>query len=163
MMKKLKTAWQRLTGQGLEASPSTSLARRYQDFQKLLEANNRVLDLMNDLAEKQSGDYLFDFQYIRSLCQQLTEQTAVLVAALNGLSHNRYQALQEALNRVQEEIKAILDRRREIPLAPLVMALTDLPDDALEIAGGKKCPPGLGQETLGAAGAQRFCHYQLCL
>lgn len=136
-MRKLKTAWQRLTGRPAAGSLSASLARRYQHFQRLLDANNQVLDLMNDLAEKQSGDYLFDFVYIKVTCQRLLEQTAVLVEALNSMGENRYAALREVLARLQEEINAILSRRREIPLAPLVMSFGDLPDNALDIAGGK--------------------------
>jgi hypothetical protein len=61
----LQRAWQPLTG----AAPGRTradLAERYPHFQVLLPANHQVLNQMADRAEKLSGDYLFDLQYIRS-------------------------------------------------------------------------------------------------
>ena len=42
---------------------------RYQAFQNLLSANNQVLELMADMEEKFSGEYLFDIHYIKTNVQ----------------------------------------------------------------------------------------------
>ncbi|MBI4690661.1 MAG: hypothetical protein HY754_10415 [Nitrospirae bacterium] len=42
------------------------LKKKYDTFQALLGENNHVLELMADMEEKLSGEYLFDRQYIES-------------------------------------------------------------------------------------------------
>lgn len=37
--------------------------KRYQSFQELLSSNNSVLELMADMEEKLSGEFLFDLVY----------------------------------------------------------------------------------------------------
>ncbi|WP_449244754.1 PEP/pyruvate-binding domain-containing protein [Desulfobacca acetoxidans] len=124
-------------GKPSQSQTELTLAARYSHFQRLLAANNQVLYLMSDLGEKLSGDFLFDLQYIRSLCSRLAEQTGEMVAALNGLGNNRYLELEEARQRIVAEVEDILNRRREIPPAPFVMFFEELPQEAVEIGGGK--------------------------
>ena len=74
-MNYLRKTWQRLTGtQGTDQSRS-GLEERYAHFQRLLQANNQVLALMADMEEKLSGDFLFDFEYIRASVQNLIQET----------------------------------------------------------------------------------------
>ena len=95
-MNYFRKTWQRLTGtQGTDQSRS-GLEERYAHFQRLLQANNQVLALMADMEEKLSGDFLFDFEYIRATVQKLSQETSALVTALNGLGGHRYQALVDA-------------------------------------------------------------------
>jgi len=141
MVTTLKRTWQRLT----RATPGKSqaeLAAKYTHFQALLSANNQVLTLMADMEEKLSGDYLFDLQYIRAAVSQLQQETGQLVEALNGLGRNRYQGLSEALARISREVEEVLTRRREIPVAPLVIDFEALDAGMGDVVGGKNANLG---------------------
>ena len=40
-------------------------------FQKILEYNNQVLEMMAEMGTKLGGAYIYDQQYIRSTCKQI--------------------------------------------------------------------------------------------
>jgi len=146
----LKRAWQRLTQVNHRADQTQAgLSQRYAHFQRLLAANNQVLALMADMEEKLSGDYLFDLQYIRATVNQLHQEAESLVAALNGLGSGRYQDLSAALERVTAAVQQVLNRRREIPAAPLVISFADLDAGMAEMVGGKNANLGEVKNRVG--------------
>lgn len=150
MVTTLKRAWQRLTKANHRADQTQAdLAQRYAHFQRLLSANNQVLALMADMEEKLSGDYLFDLQYIRATVSQLDQESAALVAALNGLGSGRYHNLTAALKRITAEVEQVLNRRREIPVAPLVISFDDLDAGLAEQVGGKNANLGEVKNRVG--------------
>jgi len=148
MVTTLKRAWQRLT-KATPGKTQAELAEKYTHFQALLAANNQVLTLMADMEEKLSGDYLFDLQYIRAAVSQLRQETAKLVDALNGLGGNRYQGLSEALARISREVEEVLTRRREIPVAPLVIDFEALNATMGDVVGGKNANLGEVKNRVG--------------
>jgi len=148
MVTTLKRAWQRLT----KAAPrqtQAELAAKYSHFQTLLAANNQALSLMADMEEKLSGDYLFDLQYIRATVTQLRQEAGRMVDALNGLGGGRYPALTQALDRISTAAEAVLNRRREIPPAPLVLDFDDLDAGLHEVVGGKNANLGEVKNRVG--------------
>jgi pyruvate,water dikinase len=149
MVSTIKRTWQRLTAPGQETQTQRELAEKYTYFQRLLAANNRALALMADMEEKLSGDYLFDFQYLRATVSQLREETAALVVALNGLGEGRYQALTQALGHINDEVEEVLNRRREIPTGPLVLFFDDLNQEMVEVVGGKNANLGEVKNRVG--------------
>ena len=124
MVTTLKRTWKKLMGLGQKSAPQAELAEKYAHFQQLLAANNQVLALMIDMEEKLSGDFLFDFQYIRSTVTKLLQETGSLVTALNGMSGGRHLKLREAFENVSGEVTGVLDHRREKsrPLFPVEFA-----------------------------------------
>ncbi|MDI6853984.1 MAG: PEP/pyruvate-binding domain-containing protein [Deltaproteobacteria bacterium] len=149
MVTSIRRAWQRLAKAGPKHKPHLELSEKYAHFQRLLSANNQVLALMTDMEEKLSGDYLFDFHYIRSTVDRMRAETTALVEALNGMSGNRYQALSRASAQILGEVEDILKRRREIPVAPLVIRFEDLNAEMAEIAGGKAANLGEVKNRVG--------------
>jgi pyruvate,water dikinase len=143
MVTSLKRAWQRLIMGAPVRKTQAELAEKYRHFQRLLTANNQVLALMTDMEEKRSGDYIFDFQYIRSSVDQMREETLALVEALNGMGGNRYQALTHVSEQILHEVENILQRRKEIPVAPLVFSFDELDLEMADMVGGKNA--GLGE------------------
>lgn len=149
MVTAIKTAWQRLTGADRGGKTTSELATKYAHFQRLLSANNQVLSLMADMEEKLSGDYLFDLQYIRASIQQLRQETGALVEALNAMGDNHYQPLTHAFQRISQEVEEVLNRRREIPVAPLVLFLDTLDAGMAETVGGKNANLGEVKNRVG--------------
>ncbi len=148
-MSSIKRAWQRLTKPAPDNKTQQDLAARYEHFQRLLGANNQVLTLMADMEEKLSGDYLFDLQYIRSTVSRLLQETEALVTALNGMGGGAYQNLIQAFGRIRDELEGVLNRRREIPMAPLTLFFDELAADMAEIAGGKSANLGEVKTNVG--------------
>ncbi|RJR47918.1 MAG: phosphoenolpyruvate synthase [Deltaproteobacteria bacterium] len=97
---------------------------------------------MADMEEKLSGDFLFDLQYIRAGVSQLAAETAALVEALNNLGDHRHGALVDAFRRIIGEVEDILNRRREIPKAPLTISFDHINLDMAEMVGGKNANLG---------------------
>lgn len=149
MVTSLKRAWQRLTTAPPNGKARAALAEKYRHFQRLLSANNQILALMTDMEEKLSGDYLFDFQYIRSTVEQIRTETQTLVDSLNAMAGGRYRNLEQVLQRIWTEVADILQRRREIPPAPLVLPLEDLDLSMADIVGGKAANLGEVKNRLG--------------
>ncbi len=141
-MNYIRKTWQRLTGSQATDQSKADLEERYAHFQRLLQANNQVLALMADMEEKLSGEYLFDFEYIRATVQKLTQETLALVTALNGLGRDRYQELVAACGRISKDIEYVLTSRREIPPAPPVLFFEDLDASKVEMVGGKNANLG---------------------
>ncbi len=149
MVTSLKRAWQRLTMAAPSRKTQTELAEKYRHFQRLLSANNQVLALMTDMEEKLSGDYIFDFQYIRSSVDQMRRETVALVEALNGMGRNRYQTLVHVSEQILHEVENILQRRREIPVAPLVIFFDELDLGMADMVGGKSANLGEVKNRIG--------------
>jgi len=118
------------------------LAEKYAHFQRLLAANNAVLALMSDMEEKLSGDFLFDLQYIRASVSQLAEETGAIVNALNAMGDHRYEGLIHSFRQIMGEVEDVLNRRREIPVAPLVIPFKALNLEMAETVGGKSANLG---------------------
>ena len=110
---------------------------RYEAFQKLLHDNNSVLELMADLEEKSSGDFLFDMNYIENTVSLSIGRVSSIISNLNILSNNRYSELTSSFDQIKGNIERAIKQRTEIPLADLVIPLSSVTSDMLLIAGGK--------------------------
>ncbi len=77
---------------------------KYQSFKKLLDANNRALEIMSRLETVSQGDFVFDIQYIRARSDAILDVCQVIIDELNVLGNNRYTALIP----IYEDIKARL-------------------------------------------------------
>ena len=110
---------------------------KYQAFQQLLSANNQVLELMADMEEKLSGEYLFDMHYIKTNVQLIGYGVLKIIENLNALSKDKYVQFHETYNHVGEEIKRILEYKMEVPISDLTVPLENLTGKTVAIAGGK--------------------------
>ncbi len=59
---------------------------KYRSFQNLLEKNNLTLELMADMEEKMSGEYLFDRHYIDANWRLISNNVLQIIENLNILS-----------------------------------------------------------------------------
>lgn len=110
---------------------------RYEAFQGLLHDNNAVLELMADLEEKSSGDFLFDMNYIERTVSEATAKVSSIITNLNLLSGDRYAALNDSFELIRQKISQAVSQRTEIPRAEYVLPLRELSAAMTLIAGGK--------------------------
>ena len=121
-----------------EPSEQVRLQEKFVHFRRLLDNNNQALEIMADMEEKLSGDYVFDSSYISTQVHDLGEQVSGMVTALNLLTNNRYQTdLVPICQRLQDEMLAELEAVPTIPDTPFILPLSALHRELAPAVGGK--------------------------
>jgi pyruvate,water dikinase len=119
-----------------------SLKDKYAVFQELLAKNNYVLELLADMEEKLSGEYLFDKQYINKNVRLISQGVFDLIENLNALSQDKYTQLNKVYDAINNDIEKILTQKLEIPASDLTIPLENLTSEMKDIAGGKNAHLG---------------------
>lgn len=114
----------------------------FQRFQQILKGNNRILELISDLEDKRSGEYIFDVHYVRDVLDQLAEQVLVVVSNLNVLADNRYSKLFSRQAAIQEELDDVLEGHRPTGGQRYVIDYADVDGDLTELVGAKNADLG---------------------
>lgn len=114
-----------------------AIKKKYDTFQNLLTKNNNVLELMADMEEKLSGEYLFDRHYLETNTKLIADGVLNIIEDLNTLAHGRYKELYKAHDDIYKEIKESLNRRSAVPVSDLTIPLLNLTGKMSNIAGGK--------------------------
>ena len=115
---------------------------RYDCFQRLLSENNAILEMMADMEEKLSGDYIFDMSYVRSKCEMLIDKVQHIIENLNKLSNGKYLGLYDAFKKMNAEIEESLIMKVEIPLTDFTIPFEEVTKDMVSSVGGKNANLG---------------------
>ncbi|HDG98512.1 MAG TPA: pyruvate, water dikinase [Desulfobacterales bacterium] len=118
-------------------SKDLSFMEIFTKFQTILEFNNKVLDLMAEMGDKLSGDYIFDKQYIKSACQKMADYVYKLIYNLDTITPHKYLRLYEAFARINSEIEEELEGRIVIPESDLTMSYHLVSRDFSDVVGAK--------------------------
>ncbi len=110
---------------------------KYYTFQKLLTKNNHILELMADMEEKLSGEYLFDRHYINTNVRLIADGVFKIIENLNALSNNKYIQLYKVYDDIYKEIDKTLSHKLAVPVSDLTIPLEKLTSEMSDIAGGK--------------------------
>ncbi len=113
-----------------------SIKTKFEQFKKVLRSNQVALEIIADMGEKLSGDYIFDKRYIEESYERLSQAVLRSVNALNTLCDNRYKDLYEVYDRVTRHLLEIL-KQREDRTGPPVILLKDISRAHSAIVGGK--------------------------
>jgi pyruvate,water dikinase len=106
-------------------------------FRELVKKNNEVLELLADAGEKLGGEYIFDFQYLKTLDSQLAVAMHGVVDSLNAITGNRYPDLAATLDAIEGSVRAILESRVITPKSELVIPMEQVDEDLIEVVGEK--------------------------
>lgn len=126
----------------LSPQATEALKQRFLIFQKLLSANNSVLELMADMSEKLSAEYLFDKSYIEQNSRKISEGVSNIVANLNKLSSNKYKLLDDKITLISSQIDELLTRKYKISEDVYTLPFEELSKDMVERFGGKNANLG---------------------
>jgi pyruvate, water dikinase len=116
---------------------SEALIAKYRAFQNLLQGNNQALELMADMEEKLSGEYLFDMHYIKSNVRIIGSEILKITENLNILSNNKYSQFTKIHSDISQDIEKVLEYKMEVPVSDLTIPLESLTGKTVGIAGGK--------------------------
>lgn len=119
---------------------------RYDSFKAVLAENNAVLEIMADMEEKLSGDYLFDMSYVRSSCEHVVEKIQNIIENLNKLSNGKYKNLRDAFEKINSDIAVSLTREAEVPVTDFTIPFEQITKDMVSSAGGKNANLGGNQK-----------------
>jgi len=130
---------------------------RYHYFQKLLSENNAILEMMADMEEKHSGDYIFDMHYVRSNCKIMAEKVHNLIENLNKLSNGKYLGLYDASKNINSRMEEILTKKTGIPVTDFAIPFEHVTKDMVSSVGGKNANLGEIKSRLNLPVPQGFC------
>ncbi|PKN08377.1 MAG: pyruvate, water dikinase [Deltaproteobacteria bacterium HGW-Deltaproteobacteria-8] len=129
--------------------PPVPFAVQFKKFEMILTRNNAILELMADMGDKLSGEYVFDGQYIVSACERLGDLVFKLISDLSVLTQRKNVDLFLAFESIQHQIEEELAGRHSFPNTSLTMPLEDLNRDVSEEAGNKLAHLGDVRNLLG--------------
>ncbi len=120
-----------------KTAQQTSFNVFFETFQKSLALNNQVLEIIAGMEDKLSGDYIFDSQYIQSDCKKVGDLVHSLIVNLDTMAPSKYLALQDAFEKIDQEVKMELAGQAPIPPAEETIAYHSINRD-MEAVVGKK-------------------------
>ena len=138
--------------EGDQASPR----EKFNHFRSLLDNNNRALEIMADMEEKLSGDFLFDTGYLHTQAEELGGRVLAMVSDLNLLSPEGYRELGPICRRLKEEIRQELEALPTIPETPYILPLSVLNREMAASVGGKMANLGEIGNRIGLPVPQGF-------
>ncbi len=109
----------------------------FADFKKSLELNNQILDLIADANDKLSGDYIYDEQYIHTICRQLSGLVRELIVIIDHLTGQKYPALFTSFHTIEEDIADILKGKILCPVSRFILPYSEVSRDIIDAVGGK--------------------------
>jgi pyruvate,water dikinase len=125
-------------------------------FQKILEYNNQVLELMAEMGTKLGGAYIFDQQFIRSTCHHITDLVYKLIYNLNTMAPKKYLKLYDAFGAINNDIEEELAGRPVIPQTEFTMPYSLITDDFSDVVGTKNANLSEIKNLLGLKAPEGF-------
>lgn len=77
----------------------------FKKFRLILDRNIRILELMGDMSDKLSGEYVFDRQYIHTVTEELSTLLRQHMADLDNLEQKKNTELLNAFDRIYDRIQ----------------------------------------------------------
>jgi pyruvate, water dikinase len=132
--------WEHLSKRRDEADDQTRenlSQQKYRSFKSLLAANNRALELINDLEHHFYQDRPFTLDHIVTRSETLIAEVFTIVEDLNALSEAKYTELFDVAEKIGIKILADLVRKKKLEKTNLVLPLERLSAENYPAVGGK--------------------------
>jgi pyruvate,water dikinase len=132
--------------------PFTDLFSR---FREALDDHNRAIELIADMGEKLSGDYLFDISYLKSAYAELRIMLTRSLSSFAQLTGNRYAGLMEVYDRIDKSIRSLIFDESALS-GDLVMSYDSITWSMIREAGGKNANLAEIRNNLGLTVPEAF-------
>ena len=109
----------------------------FEKFKQILAGNNTVLELMAQLEDKLSGEYIFDINYLRQIVNRISDEIYKVIHNLNYISNNNYTELLTRHAEIQNELENIIDAKSKYLENVYSLTYDDLNSNIFEIVGNK--------------------------
>ena len=108
----------------------------FSQFREVLKANNQALEIIADMGEKLSGEYLFDLRYVEATVEELIAAMHRAIGAINTLTQDQCATLHEVFASMEARVRAILTKRDDREGPPLLW-LAEVETRHWPLVGGK--------------------------
>jgi len=105
-------------------------------FLDVLAANNKVLEIIADIGEKLSGDFLFDRHYLEAAVNDMIASAHESIDAINRLTDNRFEQLYDIAAGMEARLKSMLSGRDDRH-GPQILPLPQIENHHWPLIGGK--------------------------
>ncbi len=106
-------------------------------FRELLDNNNRALEIVTDMGEKLSGDYIFDKTYIINSYNELADTVYKVIYNLNMICSNKYIKLYDVFEDINAYLKALIEGKIYVLIEDLTILLDKLDESLTDVVGSK--------------------------
>lgn len=122
--------------------PSIPFHLLFARFRSILDNNTKLLELFADLAEKQSGEYVFDRRYIETSVHRTFELAGKIVTDLNSLTDQKHASLFELVDALKAEVLGDVAGRPVVPRAACCIPFDQIDESHMNLVGGKSAHLG---------------------
>lgn len=105
-------------------------------FREVLKANNQALEIIADMGEKLSGEYLFDLRYVESTVEEMIAAMRRAIETINILTEDGFIVLHEVFTPMEARVRMILNKRDDREGPPLLW-LAEVETRHWPLVGGK--------------------------
>jgi len=109
----------------------------FDKFQQILTGNNLVLEIISEMENKLSGEYIFDINYLKEVTQELSEEVHHIIHNLNLICDNRYIELFDRASEIQTELERIAEGNPITTSVKMCLPYDDINSEYAELVGGK--------------------------
>jgi pyruvate,water dikinase len=108
-------------------NPAVLFSMLFKKFRCILDRNIRILELMADMGDKLSGEYVFDRQYIHTVTEELNNLLRQHISDLGGLEQHKNMELLNSFERIHDRIREEISGNRSVSEIPF----TRFPEELL--------------------------------
>ncbi len=143
----LAALWRLVTGrkaappQGSDAL-SAGFRLKYSHFQRLLESNSELLDIIADLEQKLSGQGLVTISHVKKQCARTVFHALRMTTSFEGLSGREQPELRALVASLQDAVAERLAERSFVQNGPLVLDYSRVTASDYGAVGGKNANLG---------------------
>ncbi|MFH1984266.1 MAG: PEP/pyruvate-binding domain-containing protein [Pseudomonadota bacterium] len=148
MLKHFRSLFSR-TAEAGASSESVEVLRadfkeRYHDFKLLITANNRALEVMNDIEQALAGGGVFGMAFVRARCTAVVVNVLQMLIRMSGLSKGKYDPLFARFGEIRKHIETIIAEKSPQMAEPphLVITLSDVRLTHADTVGSKMAQLG---------------------
>ncbi len=125
-----------------------SFRELFDHFQRLIEENNRALELMASLGEKLSGEFIFDSRFIEQTTLSLADSVYKMIYHLDAMTPGKYRKLFSVYTSLRKQIEEELKGNVVIPEGKFVLPYSKIDDELEDAVGGKNAHLGIAKNIL---------------
>lgn len=127
----------------------SEIRKKYENFRKLLNLNNDVLEQMAHLEGMLSDGTNITMPEIRQFVEKMHSDITQLVDALNIISDNRYRVLYQNIQKISMEIEEEMKQVKGVPLTRPCLPLEEIGREMSDAVGGKVANLGEVRNRIG--------------
>lgn len=115
---------------------------KYSCFKMLLESNAELINVITDIEEKLLGQQVFGMSYVRSRSAKAVFHALRMIKNMDDLSGHHYSPLFDSLENINQKIKEILGRKKEISISEFILPYAAINAEMTDWVGGKNANLG---------------------